>query len=84
MERLLSYQLIGRLVVQNSLFYEAPFKKVRRVCSLALWVFIQFKALEAPFTLLSTGLVYLSSKLTRVVEAGYATPPIIHFVAIQK
>jgi hypothetical protein len=42
----------------------------------------QFKALLARFHHLSTGLVYLGSKLTRVVEAGYATPPMIHFVAI--
>ena len=39
MERLFSYQLTDVLAVPSSLFYEAPFKKVRRVCSLALWVF---------------------------------------------
>lgn len=39
MERFLSYQLIDGLAVHNSLFYEAPFKKMRHVCSLALWGF---------------------------------------------
>jgi hypothetical protein len=39
MEKLLSYQLTDGLAVHNSLFYEAPAKKVRCVCSVALWVF---------------------------------------------
>ena len=72
----------SQFAVLNSLFYEAPFKKMRSVCLLSGLVGFQFKALEARFPLLSTGLVYLGSKLTRVVEAGYATPPMIHFVAI--
>jgi hypothetical protein len=81
MERLLSYQLIDRLAVHNSMFCEAPFKKGRRACSLRL-VGSNLKPRKPISLFLSTGLVDLGSKITRFVEDGYAAPLMIHFLAI--